>query len=340
MTRSILRGLLALLSVAAVPTLSLAFKSGEVGDPCLPEDEYNADFAGFNLVEENIESRSFQCETRICLVNHFQGRVSCPAGQAPPEPCHGTGDTRCPSGKSCVLSQTYAPSCTPCDPKDLTCIDTCTASGFPNPCDGKYGYCGCTTGATISGVQFSCEPATDCSTANCPPVLKSYVCHTPATPTTSSCQTSADTVMAAKGKDCCVPGTDTPVSVSVCGQCDALSRRDAEEAVYCSCRCCVPCCPRCEDGTGLCPPRGEDPRDPSCSTDTSICGPACDPNYNYCSCPGGYSCVGVRSNVGLGDGEAAGAYCLRSGTAYSSSDDGVCGAGNVGGYVGGASCVY
>jgi hypothetical protein len=53
-----------------------------VGDPCVPEDEYEAFFSGYALTEVNIESRSFQCETRVCLVNHFQGRVSCPYGQS------------------------------------------------------------------------------------------------------------------------------------------------------------------------------------------------------------------------------------------------------------------
>lgn len=52
-----------------------------VGDPCTPEDEYLTGFSGFSKSEVNVESRSFQCETRVCLVNHFQGRVSCPYGQ-------------------------------------------------------------------------------------------------------------------------------------------------------------------------------------------------------------------------------------------------------------------
>ena len=52
-----------------------------VGDPCIPEDEYQKGFSGYGVTETNVESRSFQCETRICLVNHFQGRVSCPYGQ-------------------------------------------------------------------------------------------------------------------------------------------------------------------------------------------------------------------------------------------------------------------
>jgi hypothetical protein len=55
---------------------------GGIGDPCTPEDEYFAKFSGYGVQEVNIESKSFQCETRLCLVNHFQGRVSCPYGQS------------------------------------------------------------------------------------------------------------------------------------------------------------------------------------------------------------------------------------------------------------------
>jgi hypothetical protein len=66
-----------------------------IGDPCTPEQEYNADFLGFDEKEVNVESKSFQCRTRLCLVNHFRGRVSCPYGQgAGGEPPAGT-DQRC-----------------------------------------------------------------------------------------------------------------------------------------------------------------------------------------------------------------------------------------------------
>ncbi len=56
-------------------------QSGGVGDPCIPEDEYQQSFPGFAATEVNLESRSFQCETRVCLVYRFRGRVSCPLGQ-------------------------------------------------------------------------------------------------------------------------------------------------------------------------------------------------------------------------------------------------------------------
>src|SRR4051812_29656954 len=88
MTRTILSGLLAVISVAAVGFLPIACQSGGVGDPCTPEQEYDPQFPGYKVAEENIESRSFQCQTRICLVNHFQGRVSCPMGQAALTACN------------------------------------------------------------------------------------------------------------------------------------------------------------------------------------------------------------------------------------------------------------
>ena len=52
-----------------------------IGDPCTPDEEYVSNFAGFDIGEVNVESKSFQCRTRLCLANHFQGRVSCPYGQ-------------------------------------------------------------------------------------------------------------------------------------------------------------------------------------------------------------------------------------------------------------------
>ena len=62
-----------------------------VGDPCTPEQEYNADFNGFDEKEVNVESKSFQCQTRLCLVNHYRGRTSCPFGQ--------NSEGQAPSGK-------------------------------------------------------------------------------------------------------------------------------------------------------------------------------------------------------------------------------------------------
>jgi hypothetical protein len=77
---------------------ALGCETGGMGDPCVPEDEYQKTFAGYSLEQTAMEGRSFQCETRLCLVNHFQGRVSCPYGQSladdPNPKCHVPGTTQ------------------------------------------------------------------------------------------------------------------------------------------------------------------------------------------------------------------------------------------------------
>jgi hypothetical protein len=93
---------LSLLTTALFGLFPLACQPGGVGDPCTPEDEYTQNFAGYDPKEVNVESKSFQCETRVCLVNHFQGRVSCKYGQSTAEatsgtaPCHVPGDPQLP----------------------------------------------------------------------------------------------------------------------------------------------------------------------------------------------------------------------------------------------------
>jgi hypothetical protein len=96
MTRSIVAVWSAGLALAVIATVSttLGCQATHVGDPCTPEQEYDKSFLGFSQTEVSVESKSFQCETRLCLVDHFQGRVSCPYGQgidgganAPAEGC-------------------------------------------------------------------------------------------------------------------------------------------------------------------------------------------------------------------------------------------------------------
>jgi hypothetical protein len=263
MIRSILSGLFGLFSVIAVGILPSACESGGVGDPCLPEDEYSPQFAGFKVTEENIESRSFQCQTRICLVNHFQGRVSCPLGQPAPAPCNGPDDTAsCGADGQCVQAAVYAPDCK----SDADC------GGRTCNLQGKFCECVDSTGCPQDGTWF-CGADHQC---------KAYVCHNKA----AGCQDANSTAANDKDKPCCVPGTDVPVVSSVCGQCAGDSKRDADQAVYCSCRCGVA--------------QGE--KD--------------DPNFNFCECPKGFTCSEIRKNVGLGDEKITGKYCIKQGSEF------------------------
>ena len=83
MTRSSVAVWSAGLALTVIATLSttIGCQATHVGDPCIPEAEYDKSFLGFSQSEVSVESKSFQCETRLCLVDHFQGRVSCPYGQ-------------------------------------------------------------------------------------------------------------------------------------------------------------------------------------------------------------------------------------------------------------------
>jgi hypothetical protein len=80
--------LLLFLACGVLSSTLAACESG-VGDPCVPEEEYLETFSGFSAEEVVAETRSLQCETRVCLVNHFQGRVSCPYGQTAQQTANG-----------------------------------------------------------------------------------------------------------------------------------------------------------------------------------------------------------------------------------------------------------
>ena len=141
---------------------ALGCTPGGVGDPCTPEDEYQQNFNGFQVTETNVESRSFQCETRLCLVNHFQGRVSCRLGQ--PSPLDPVTNKPLPAGQynpKCSIPGTQA-STDPASPDNinvkvpaqLTERQTEKAVYCSCRCDGpdkNARYCECPDG-------FQCEP--------------------------------------------------------------------------------------------------------------------------------------------------------------------------------------
>jgi hypothetical protein len=295
MLRPLRSGLLGLVAVAAVAALPAACQSGGVGDPCVPDEEYTSSFSGFDVAEEYIESRSFQCATRICLVNHFQGRVSCPLGQSAADvhPCAGPEDTSCGAGVSCLPSGTFAPICGACDPAtDPSCAPMPCPTGLT--CDPSRGVCTCDSAKsatlTVDGTAYACSyfDATCVPTGEkaCTGVLQNYLCHTP-----GACQTEGASPADNQGKACCAPGSDTPIGVSVCGQCNPSTNRDADHAVYCSCRCGV------ADGD---PP---------------------EPNFNFCACPDGFTCSEIRPDLEQSDQQITGKYCIKDGSAFTDASE-------------------
>lgn len=275
--RSTLKASSALLVVATFAALALVgCPNSGVGDPCTPEDEYKEQFSGFTLQSAFIESRSFQCETRLCLVNHFQGRTNCPLGQPKPKNCNPVSgkDGACDAAdETCRKAGVIIDDCDPtacgtpgADPAN------CNANGGKNAacgglvCDKDGRFCRCTSGAC--GEDYFCDPT-------------SNLCTTKVCATKPKADSETD-------PHCFIPGTDIPIAVAVCGQCEANSHRNASDAVYCSCRCAPP---------------GDNASE-------------ADANFNFCACPDGFECAEISPNVGLGDAQLAGSYCIKQGTKY------------------------
>jgi hypothetical protein len=129
-----------------------------IGDPCTPEQEYNSDFLGFDKKEVSIESKSFQCRTRLCLVNHFQGRVSCPYGQnASGEGPPGTDACKIPGSSDTIQG---AKQCTGGDPckQDSDC-PAGQKCDFVNTKDKSLVRAQCTDRKAAQAVYCSCRCA-------------------------------------------------------------------------------------------------------------------------------------------------------------------------------------
>jgi hypothetical protein len=300
MTRSsLLYGLFGLVGVGLLGVAPLACSIGGVGDPCIPEDEYDPQFPGFKLSLENIESRSFQCQTRICLVNHVQGRVSCPLGQpdkGATKACGATmGDgsvgkdaSKCDTGEDCIETVAIAQDCDPAG------ANTCPP---PGACNKAGKFCECTADQPAPANGYICDTKSH--------QFRAFICHKKNNCQQIGSSTKDNCNSDGSPKDCCVPGTDQPVAAEVCGQCNG--DRSADQAVYCSCRCDV------------------------------AQGQAKDPNFNFCTCPTGFTCSAIRPFEGLGDPELAGSYCVKTGTEFKDEAT-AAGSCNVAGHYNSMSC--
>lgn len=56
-----------------------------LGEGCLPADEQLLAFSSYAIGEVSVITDTSECDSNVCLVNHFQGRVSCPYGQTESE---------------------------------------------------------------------------------------------------------------------------------------------------------------------------------------------------------------------------------------------------------------
>lgn len=147
MSRTLIRRSMAAVALwCALGSSALSCGSDEqegVGDPCIPEDEYQLGFSGYGLGEVSVETRSFQCETRVCLVNHFQGRVSCPAGQSATAVADGSGTCTTPDGQKVTVPVSAWNVSRPAQ-SSVYCSCRCAGS------DPNASYCKCPSGFSCS----------------------------------------------------------------------------------------------------------------------------------------------------------------------------------------------
>jgi hypothetical protein len=146
-----------------------------IGDPCTPEQEYSATFAGFSSQEVSTEGESFQCQTRLCLVNHFQGRATCPYGQnamgmpIPPAnaACKTPGISSDVTGPlnangtpvDSTIGKTVQPQCTQ-RTKDQTVYCSCRCADINGTQNGGN-FCTCPSGFSCTQLVSSISAAGD-----------------------------------------------------------------------------------------------------------------------------------------------------------------------------------
>ncbi len=142
--------------------LDQAADSSRVGYPCLPSDEANPDFPGFDKNAVTVETGNPSCGAGVCVVDRFQGRVTCAEGQPPPIACANDGD--CPNGDcddgfcgaQCLAGDApvTTPVCGQCGDRTAAEAVHCSCLCGPPPGedpDPTRAYCSCPGG-------FVCEP--------------------------------------------------------------------------------------------------------------------------------------------------------------------------------------
>jgi hypothetical protein len=232
MTRKYLSALTAVAAVAFVNVIAgTGCSTTGIGDPCIPEAEYAPDFLGFDQEEVNVESKSFQCETRLCLVNHFRGRVSCPYGQggaadranlasaASSFKCNGTGapntenspcclpgvdqpvlsdaDTAANLGPGAAKNSAVQPNCTD-RTADKAVYCSCRCENINGKTDDGAVYCQCPSG-------FACTQLVQPIGSGNAGLTGGYCIKNKTDFTTSSCSSPCDPSVASGSLGYCGP---------------------------------------------------------------------------------------------------------------------------------------
>lgn len=175
---------------AAADAVTEAAAAATLGGSCIPGEEETSQFPGFSVHTVAIETTNPMCASHVCLINHFQGRVTCPYGQS------ATGQG--PGGAAgCTVPETGDPVAVEV-PAQLTCriaaetvYCSCRCANDEGKTDDGAAYCTC-PGAMmcVQLVSSIGDAGVGIAGAYCVKAGTEFdggVCSTTCDPTTSRC---------------------------------------------------------------------------------------------------------------------------------------------------------
>jgi hypothetical protein len=120
-----------------------------LGASCVPAAEQSSQFGGFSPQEVSIESNAPGCGGGACIVNHFQGRATCPGGQSAEAV---DGAAACLTAGTCdAVTVPVQPQCTD-RPATQTVYCSCRCANVDGRTDDGATYCTCPS--TMTCVQL------------------------------------------------------------------------------------------------------------------------------------------------------------------------------------------
>jgi hypothetical protein len=214
----------------------------DVGKPCLPASELSAEFSGYSLGSVALESAA-ECDSGLCLVNRFQGRVSCPYGQTPGSDSVALAPCHTPAQRAAVNSPVLPQLIERPAVDAVQCSCRCAES------DGRrtagQTYCECPAGSacepvfespglpgTEAGSYCVRGPAFDADAPRTPCDLELMNCGNPSPYAPGDTEEPA----CASGRKVCGGRCVDPTSdANHCGDCDNACPQDTPRCVSMSC---------------------------------------------------------------------------------------------------------
>jgi hypothetical protein len=146
---------------SGTPPPDAATEAGPVGTQCVPSTEDVATFDGFEVHEVNVVGPSSGSASggTVCVVDHFQGRVTCPYGQdAQGHAPAGASPCSTPDGPAVVGA--VHPWCTD-RPASKVVTWSCRCANAQGDTNDGYPYCVCPASTTCTQLVPSVGAAED-----------------------------------------------------------------------------------------------------------------------------------------------------------------------------------